>query len=376
MIRIDRGPEPPSLRRTRRCMLARAQLARIAGTSIEFEGYQSAKGELFKRQHQKCAYCERLPGEGSQPVEHHRPKSGADRGDPSVEGSRGKTVDAQHCWWLAWTWENLLFACVNCNGQNKKGNWFGVEPGTSALGEPDVRSAEVTAASFDLASERPMLLDPTRDDPLDHIAWTPTNPDDDPEKLLWEPRPVTARGAYTIAAIKLRHDLPDAVNAHIRVHVWLPWLRDVVARREKPRSAEKWRQMTTELLLPGAQYAAATYDALCWFRRRNAMSDLVYPLSRPGAPVVASVQGAVVDADPPELAALPHALRLEVRAERSTQRDRVLRLLAHAPWTCASLASALGLSPSRARGILRELEAEERVVEAAGAWSLDTRGEG
>jgi hypothetical protein len=192
MIRVSRGPEPEELRAARRRHLARAFLAFLAGRELTFTGYDCAKTELYHRQRTKRAHCERQVGLGSQPVEHFRPKDGALR---SLRGAP-QIWDRERYWWLAWTWENLLFSCGTCNGRDHKGNHFPLEDGSTPLTAPPRQTAPALPADcFELEREAPLLIDPSREDPLDHLRWYPVNagagvPDDLhlPDALRWRLR--------------------------------------------------------------------------------------------------------------------------------------------------------------------------------------------
>lgn len=381
MIRVERGAEPPELRLSRKRHLARAMLSLAVGEKVTFEGYDvevedvadarhTVKKRLFRRQHQKCAYCERSGGDRGQPVEHMRPKGGADRGDPRTD-KRGVKVDAQHYWWLAWSWDNLVFACTSCNASGAKGTWFPLAPGSASLKSPDVLRADLDDAAFDTTREAAMLLDPTRDNPLDHIVWLPTNPAEVPEKFLWEPRDKgSVRGAITIQALGLRHTLPDQVTEHIRSNIWVAWLRDVVAHPEKPRARERWAEMSREKLLPSQPFTAASYDALCWLRKHFALPPGDFPLQPPGtAAPTASIGGAQIEGDPLMLAAMPDVVRLKVRAERHDARAVIELLLPHRSWQELELANAAGLAVGTVKSVLRALKNSGKAAKTASGWT-------
>jgi uncharacterized protein (TIGR02646 family) len=85
----------------------------------------------------KCAYCESTVGVTSPGgIDNFRPK--------------------RHYWWLAYEWKNLLFACAACN--TYKGDRFPVEG----------KQATSPAA---MSKERPLLLDPTLDQPEQHLVF-------------------------------------------------------------------------------------------------------------------------------------------------------------------------------------------------------------
>jgi len=101
---------------------------------------------------QKCAYCETSIGSVSTGnVDHFRPKAEA-------IGLKGESTPDGY-WWLAYEWENLLFACELCN-RNKR-NQFAV------LG----RRAKVGAIGSDLHKEKAYLLNPCVDYPEDFLTF-------------------------------------------------------------------------------------------------------------------------------------------------------------------------------------------------------------
>lgn len=91
-----------------------------------------------------CAYCE-TPVARDPLMEWHRPREEA----MELDG----TVSRDHYWWLAYEWTNLYLVCIEC--QKYKGPRFPVA-GTRA--KPESRGR-------DLDRERPLLLDPCRDQP-------------------------------------------------------------------------------------------------------------------------------------------------------------------------------------------------------------------
>lgn len=149
--------------------------------SFEFAAYKSedVKRRLDLLFHGKCAYCETFYS-ASAPVdvEHYRPK-GAVSEDPSHPGY----------WWLAMSWDNLLPSCIDCNRKRKQR----VPQISTSLEELYANAGTGTLAmtqsgkkdSFPIAptgqrllpegkgfgAEQPLLLDPTRDDPEDHLHF-------------------------------------------------------------------------------------------------------------------------------------------------------------------------------------------------------------
>ena len=140
----------------------------------------SVKTALEKLFHGKCAYCESFYA-GLQPVdvEHYRPKG-------EVEGVSGHPG----YWWLAMEWSNLLPSCIDCN---RRRNQKTPKPGENRLvvlradGDFDrsrsILSGKQSAFPLlegsphaarpddDIEAEKRLLLDPTRDDPDQHLVF-------------------------------------------------------------------------------------------------------------------------------------------------------------------------------------------------------------
>ncbi len=170
MIAIDRGPAPPELDGGN--TLAGKELAACIryfeqhqGEKPSFTAYKSKNVRELLRQrfHHKCAYCEsHVAHVAPEDVEHYRPKSKVKLGDGEVAGGY---------WWLAMAWDNLLLSCIKCNRLNKeavvgevnprtvgKGNWFPLHDESKRAAD---RGGEV--------SEQPLLVDPCRGDPSEHL---------------------------------------------------------------------------------------------------------------------------------------------------------------------------------------------------------------
>lgn len=153
-----------------------------AAKAFEFSRYKenAVKVELERLFHGKCAYCESFYG-STQPVdvEHYRPKG-------EVEG----VVDHPGYYWLAMDWSNLLPSCIDCNRRRQQ---KAPDAATGSIvkllssGEFD-RSKKMSlgkSSAFPLAMEKGrarnpqdslleeqrLLLDPTRDDPREHLTF-------------------------------------------------------------------------------------------------------------------------------------------------------------------------------------------------------------
>ncbi len=112
----------------------------------------SVKAALVTAQHGKCAFCEsRITHDQPGDVEHFRPKKGI---------ARGKSLSRPGYYWLAYDWENLLFACALCNRRHKR-NSFPLLPGS-----PKARS------HVDVVSkEQPLFIHPANEEPETMIGF-------------------------------------------------------------------------------------------------------------------------------------------------------------------------------------------------------------
>jgi uncharacterized protein (TIGR02646 family) len=141
-------------------------------------GHSAVKQALRNAQHDKCAYCETLNPTSHDVVEHFRPKQG-------WRQTREDPLNYPEYFWLSYTWENLLFACDQCNDGGHKQNLFPLE-------RPEHRA---TAVDRDIGRESPLILDPYgKKDPEKHIAWNRDVP---------RPRNSSRWGRATIATFKL-----------------------------------------------------------------------------------------------------------------------------------------------------------------------------
>jgi hypothetical protein len=278
MIRIDRGPEPDALTLARDEHLARARLRGDAPKDIV--GYEVSRRPLSSRQSYKCAYCEMWLRDEAAPVEHYRPKGKAHDIDWGSLAARRIMNAADHeddarfarglpprrdgfdrlrwqarpgYWWLAWTWENLVFGCHGCNSGVKNTRF----PQAAA-------ACPLTMHQPPPGKERPLLLDPTSsdpvDDPLDHIQYLPVH-----GKWLPTPRDGSPRGAWTIALLRLDSS-PALLTAYAsRVSVLDRCVRDFEAARASGDANEirlLWRALCNDVLAGHEQFLGLTYDWL------------------------------------------------------------------------------------------------------------------
>lgn len=142
---------------------------RLAGEELERSHWSAAKRGLKRESHGKCAYCEAPTDTVAHgDVEHFRPQS--------------------TYWWLAYCWDNWLFACQICN-QSYKRSQFPVAG--HRMREWSLDGADLEAIAGSLApcpldgdsrygliaywreadTERADLLDPYRENPARVLAW-------------------------------------------------------------------------------------------------------------------------------------------------------------------------------------------------------------
>lgn len=251
MIRLSRdAPEPLELEQARERHLARLrQLIKDTGkdpSSDEIHGYKAGclAKRLWEAQHQKCCYCEKKIECGNEDVEHFRPKARADR-SPGCPDTHGY-------WWLAYTWDNLLFSCRQCNNKPAKGDRFPLEAGSQAL-KPE---------QLPPGKEQALLIHPLFVDPLEHIEFKPITMH---RKERWRPTPRNGSqlGKWTIDVCdlnRLEERYTDHVNKHIRPNV--EELRKALADGEPKRSWRIFNTIQRNWLGPQSEFTALSLDAL------------------------------------------------------------------------------------------------------------------
>jgi uncharacterized protein (TIGR02646 family) len=231
VIKVSRTAEPDGLAAARmdRVKTLSPDAAPVDGEARLAHGYQRVKAHLHEMQHMKCCYCEQIHVPIHNDVEHYRPRS--------------------KYWWLAWTWDNLLFACRACNGKGGKEDDFPLLPGSVPLGFGE------SAPGLEL----PELLDPSVDEPRDHIRF-----ERDPNGK-WAPVGASWRGAITLHIVGItRDEYRELYNRHVEKTVQ-PVVDDLhEAQRTRPRSEFEafWRRKCTELLDPARQFRALSEDVL------------------------------------------------------------------------------------------------------------------
>lgn len=139
--------------------------------------WKESKAQLLVESHNKCAYCDtptRVVAYGD--VEHFRPKS--------------------HYWWLAYSYENYLPACIACNQEYKK-DFFALADAARQLPGPaidrqmtdaalqvlapqltvdpvdDTQGMRLQTFLAELKREKALLINPYVDDPAVYLAYQP-----------------------------------------------------------------------------------------------------------------------------------------------------------------------------------------------------------
>lgn len=191
---------------------------------------EAVKAELARCHHGKCCYCETPILSPAYPhVEHWRPQK-------SSRQERGQKRVRPGYYWLAYSWDNLLWSCALCN--SNKSDLFPLE-------DPTKRARH---HGMSLEEEAPAILKPDGDeDPRNHIAFhmeipvglTPVGRKTiDVLHLGWADE-LRRRGLDEIRkAQQLFIDLKDSVDPKLQRHAesFRKFIEDAV-RPEKPYSA-------------------------------------------------------------------------------------------------------------------------------------------
>lgn len=191
MISIDRaGIQAPTTLTNDVDAEYRALAVKAANGSLkrtDFNGARYSSKEvrslLWEKQHHKCCFCEHSYEKKFGTVEHFRPKT-------SVKRAKGLPPTLGY-WWLAYEIENLYFACSNCN--STKSTWFPLEAGAAPLMPRESPSDR---------EENPLLLDPGRDKPEDHLVFVKLPGG----RYQIAPRNGSPRGKETIHRLNLDRD--------------------------------------------------------------------------------------------------------------------------------------------------------------------------
>lgn len=225
--------------------------------STDFKDYGVAKKALAACLSDKCWYCERPVEVTYDGTDHRRPKT---------EAKRGGSHPTYGYWWLAWTWENLLFACDACN--KVKGTKFPLTPSSVPLVPEEMPPGR----------ENALLLDPTVDDPLDHIRFILE------KDGRWRPIGTTEKGRNTIRVLQLdglegRSKILDHYRDHVndRVRPRLREFHEALKSKDLQSAYEIWHAMCRRLLRGSSPYAALSHDAIAILASREVGREFMLP---------------------------------------------------------------------------------------------------
>lgn len=358
MIYFDRGDEPPELVRVRDQRLA---LAQLDGRPDTITGYDldAVTRALLEAQGYRCAYCGKPAEEKQDPIEHIRPKAAADGIDwgkaaPPDEldafydwfeqAKDWKVRDSARYWWLSWTWENLVYVCGVCN-TGWKLNWFPCERASTPLG----------ARRAPPGSERPLLVDPSREDPLDHLRFAPDLATvEDEHDMGWGPVPLTERGRWTIAVLGLhrRQGLRTTWKIRAREIVGDPDVRaarSAIAESDFTAARSAWDRARARLLdaTPAPDYLALRWCVFDHLVPEDVRNRAEPPLALPRPRTVETRTPLPLEAPRPELDVFSAALRVRIRAvgprmnDASRMNELLCEMCSESPRTTAELADLL-----------------------------------
>jgi uncharacterized protein (TIGR02646 family) len=173
MIHVKRPPTPtyldgatsPGGRERAKCIafygVAGNKLAKFPFKAYKADPVKEALTELFGG---KCAYCEAFY-EQAHPVdvEHFRPKGGF---------ARDTKLETPGYYWLAAEWSNLLPSCVDCNrARYQKFSRLPYHMTGKANKFPLATEARRARRPGQERHESPLLLDPCRDHPEEHLLF-------------------------------------------------------------------------------------------------------------------------------------------------------------------------------------------------------------
>jgi len=248
MIRVQRCPEPANLAAIRTAKLIELRALGRDPMANDFDGYRIVAKELWRSQHHKCCYCEARIPQGYNDVEHYRPKAAADR-SPGCTNTHGY-------WWLAFSWDNLLFACPACN-RSQKNSRFPLNSGCQSLMPED----------FPPGRESPLLIDPSSAlNPVEHIEFVYHGIGCEGATRNWWARPRNGSliGNETIEVCGLnRSDLREIREDHYAMVV-LSHSRaiDSAIAAADLFSLQREFDRALQLLTPRNVHVGLTYDAL------------------------------------------------------------------------------------------------------------------
>jgi hypothetical protein len=242
MIRVKR-PNPIKAFKPPDGSAVKASAALIASVSanptskIVFKSsvWSPAKKPYWKAQHNKCIFCEAfVPAVAHGDVEHFRPKNG-------VSDTKGGKITTKTYWWLAYDWTNYWASCQLCNQSFKK-NLFPLAVG----------GVRAVTPSDDLSLEKPLLIDPEKDDPRDHLEF---------RAEIAFARNQSARGQATIEICGLNR--PELIELRRTSLVLIQGILDVYTASENwPNIKQKTGQTLRAVIKSEHPFSAMARDLI------------------------------------------------------------------------------------------------------------------
>lgn len=174
-----------------------------------------------------------------------------------LRDAKGPERDRRHRWqskdskltrpgyyWLAYTWDNLLWSCKMCNGSHKK-NLFPLE-------DPTVRDC----AGRTVADEAPLLIDPSACDPREHIRFK-----------LDKAFGITDAGRITIDSLGLnREKLVESRRERLQYLVTLWDNIDMARQLGREQQVVAGLRTLERAVLPQAPYSSMAIDLIAGLR--------------------------------------------------------------------------------------------------------------
>jgi uncharacterized protein (TIGR02646 family) len=192
-------------------------------------GDATVKSALRAMQRGKCAYCEVEVHDNPGTIDHFRPSK-------AVQQAKGEEILRPGYFWLAYQWENLLLACIDCN-QYQKRIYF------------PLANQEARARSFhdDLNYEEPLLIDPSAEPVSQYLRF---------RKELVEAIDGNARGTETISVFWLNDERRALVgNRRKRLQI-VRALVDLIIANPASAEAAKAQPLIDEATGPDGEYRA------------------------------------------------------------------------------------------------------------------------
>jgi hypothetical protein len=153
---------------------------------------------------------------------------------------------------LTWSWENLLFACEQCN--TSKGAAFPIAPDCARL----------NAEQLPPGTEKPMVIDPAFEDPRAHVQFAPA-------AGFWFPtaRGGSAKGRATLEVLKWTEApiaKPGLVEnwKHHAAHVYtcVGEIESAMLTNDPDRIRGVWQRQTTRFRVARSEFVALSLDIL------------------------------------------------------------------------------------------------------------------